>query len=185
MSELAHDVFDNDDRAVDDQSEINRAQTHQVAGDAEAFNMPVSANRNESGIAAATMSAARQLPNNANKHDDHENRALEQIVLHGVDRVVDQNASGRIESESPRLRAASSEFRRDALFTRSATSRLFSPASIIVVPMTVSWPSIVAAPVRNLDPYFTSATIFDEQRLYARPEFQRQIADVLELCSRA
>src|SRR5207244_2447302 len=45
-------------------------------------------------------------------------------------------------------------------FTREATSRLFSPASIIVVPMTVSWPLSVAAPVRNLVPTFTSATSF-------------------------
>src|SRR5436190_4423283 len=31
------------------------------------FNMPVTANRNESGMAAVTMSAARQLPSNTSK----------------------------------------------------------------------------------------------------------------------
>ena len=51
--------------------------------------------------------------------------------------------------------------------------------------MTVSWPFIVAAPVRNFVPIFTSATILDEQRLHAGAEFHRQIADVLELCHAA
>ena len=36
LAKLAHDVFHNHDRAIDDQAEINRAETHQVAGDAEA-----------------------------------------------------------------------------------------------------------------------------------------------------
>src|SRR6266699_3597649 len=44
-------------------------------------------------------------------------------------------------------------------FIRSAISRLFSPASIIVVPMTVSAPSIVAAPVNDVLPFVSAAFI--------------------------
>ena len=41
--------------------------------------MPVSAKRNESGMAEATMSAARQLPSRRQQHGHHEHRAFEQI----------------------------------------------------------------------------------------------------------
>ena len=36
LSKLADDVLHDDDRAIDDQAEVHRAETHQVAGDAEA-----------------------------------------------------------------------------------------------------------------------------------------------------
>ena len=115
------------------------------------FNMPVTANRNESGMAAVTMSAARQLPSNTSK------TAMTKIVLSNkLFRTVWIVLLIRIErSYCGRICTLSGSFSwisdRRAL-TRSAISRLFSPASIMVVPMTVSWPSIVAAPVRNRDP---------------------------------
>ena len=37
LAELANDVFHNDDCAINDEAEINRAQAHQVAGDAQAL----------------------------------------------------------------------------------------------------------------------------------------------------
>ena len=41
--------------------------------------MPVIAKSNESGMANATMSAARQLPKQKQQHDHDKNRALEEI----------------------------------------------------------------------------------------------------------
>ncbi len=42
--------------------------------------------------------------------------------------------------------------------TRSDTTRLFSPSSMMAVPMTTSSPFSVAAPVRSSRPSTTSAT---------------------------
>ena len=61
-------------------------------------------------------------------------------------------------------------------FTRSATSRLFSPASIMVVPMTVSWPLSVAAPVRNLVPVLTSATSLTSSGFTPAPNLSGRLA---------
>ena len=61
-------------------------------------------------------------------------------------------------------------------FTRSATSRLFSPASIMVVPMTVSWPLSVAAPVRNFVPMFTSATSLTSSGFTPAPNLSGRLA---------
>ena len=36
QTELPHDIFHDDHRAVDDESEIDRAQAHQISGNAEA-----------------------------------------------------------------------------------------------------------------------------------------------------
>jgi hypothetical protein len=54
-------VLDDDDRAVDDQAEVDRAQRHEVAAHL-VCTMPVAVMSIESGIASAQMSAARQLP---------------------------------------------------------------------------------------------------------------------------
>ena len=50
-----------DDRAVHDEAEVERTETHQIAADL-APTMPVMVNSMESGIASAMMSAARMFP---------------------------------------------------------------------------------------------------------------------------
>ena len=87
---MADDVLHHHHRAINDEAEINRAQAHQVAGHADSRTMPVRANSNDSGIASATMSAARQLPSSGKQHDHHEQRALEQILLHRGNGAVHQ-----------------------------------------------------------------------------------------------
>jgi hypothetical protein len=72
--------------------------------------MPVSAKSIESGIASATMNAARQLPkSNANRDDHDQQRALEQIPLHGVHCAVHQVGAIVERTHHRRLAAASLE----------------------------------------------------------------------------
>jgi hypothetical protein len=68
QTQLAHDVFHDDDCAINDETEIDRAQTHQISRNAEARH-PVMA---KSGGAVATISAARRLrAEPAHHHDQH------------------------------------------------------------------------------------------------------------------
>ena len=64
-ADVPHAVLDHHHRAIDDHAKIDRPQAQQAGGDAEPQH-PQKANSIESGMATATISAARRLPRKAN-----------------------------------------------------------------------------------------------------------------------
>ena len=88
-AELAHDIFHDDDRAINDEAEINRAETHQIAGDAE---LPHAGERKEErerdggGDDEGRAPVAEQQEEN----HDHQHRAFEEVFLHGPDGPADE-----------------------------------------------------------------------------------------------
>jgi hypothetical protein len=65
FGEAAKRILDDDDRTVDDQPEVERAQTHQVARHAQPVHAGAVINM-VIGMTAAVMSAARILPSSRN-----------------------------------------------------------------------------------------------------------------------
>ena len=145
--------------------------------------MPVRAKRNDRGMAQATMSAARQLPSRS-RSTTITSTAPSDRFFSTVPMVwpmrMDRSYCVWISTPAGSLVWISAS----RALTRPATSRLFSPASIMVVPMTVSFPSKVAAPVRNLVPTFTSATSFTRSGLTAPPNFSGRSAMSSTVCTR-
>ena len=89
IAKPAHDVFHDDDRAINDESKINRAQAHQVAGDAEsrhADEREKKRKRNCRGHDKRRAPVAKRCQQN----NDNEHRALEQIVFYGADGAINQ-----------------------------------------------------------------------------------------------
>ena len=88
-AELPHDVFHDDDRAINDEAEINRAQAHQVAGDAK---VPHARERKEEGERNGGGHDERRAPvaKQQEEHHDDQHRALEEVLLHGPDGPTDE-----------------------------------------------------------------------------------------------
>jgi hypothetical protein len=141
--------------------------------------MPVIAKSIESGIAVATISAARQLPSRPMRI------AITRIApsrrFFSTVRMVEFTRSVRLYIVSTSMPAGSfawSSSMRSC--TRPETSRLFSPISMRAEPSTASAPSCVAEPVRTPEPMPTSATSLTRSVPARAPgEPDRQIADFL------
>jgi hypothetical protein len=66
VAEMADDVLDHDDRAVDDHAEVQRAEREQVGGDV-ARSRQMEAKSSANGMVMATMMAPRTLPRKRNR----------------------------------------------------------------------------------------------------------------------
>ena len=118
-------------RAVDDQAEVDRAEAHQVAGDP-GMHHADDAPSIESGIASATISPARRLPSSTSSTTMTSTAALEQVLRHGARSRARSGRRGRRRRRSSTPSAAGSgSIASTFAFTRSTTSREFSPSSIM------------------------------------------------------
>ena len=79
-------------RAVDQQAEVDRAQAHQVAGDAEAATMAAVAPSIESGMTLATSRPARQAAEQSEQHQHHQQAALDQVLADRPEGAAHQHA---------------------------------------------------------------------------------------------
>ena len=88
-AELAHDIFHDDDRAINDEAEINRAETHQIAGDAE---LPHAGERKEERERDGGGDDEGRAPvaEQQEEHYDHQHCAFEEVFLHGPDGPADE-----------------------------------------------------------------------------------------------
>ena len=92
LGEPAQAILDDDDRAIDDQAEVERAEAHQVgrnpvlhhAGDGHQHGQ-----RNDRRSDQCGSDVAKQHEQN----DDNEQRALDQIRSHGLDGAVDERGA--------------------------------------------------------------------------------------------
>ena len=91
-AESAQAVFDDDHGAVDDQTEIERTQTHEIAAD-RLPTMPLIVNNIDNGITNAVISAARKLPSNANNTAITSTAPSNRFFLHGLDGFVHQRGA--------------------------------------------------------------------------------------------
>ena len=67
VGDVADAVLDHDDRAIDDHAEVDGPEADSRLAAMPNRNMPEKANSIDSGMASATMAAARRLPRNANR----------------------------------------------------------------------------------------------------------------------
>ncbi len=84
-----HHAFHHDHRAVHDQTEVQRAHAHQVGalpGQYHAANGEEQCERDHTGHDEARAPVAQQQ----HQHRDHDQRAHQQVVLHGADGLVHQ-----------------------------------------------------------------------------------------------
>ena len=119
--------------------------------------MPITANRNDSGITSAVIAAARMLPSSRNSTTMTSSapsvRFLATVLTVELTSTLrSSTGSATMPGGSERLTSV----RRSA--AASATVRLLPPAIINAVPSTASWPSRVAAPSRGACPMPTLAT---------------------------
>ena len=155
-------VLDDDQRAIDDEPEVERPKAHEIAADLlldHAGEGGEQRQRNDE----CGQQRRTQIAEKHEQHDDHEQRTFEEILLHRRDRLVDEYRAvvDRIGFD-PGWQSLVDLRQRSA--TRSDTVRLFSPMSINAVPSTVSSPSSVAAPVRSSLPIPTCGNIADGHR---------------------
>ena len=119
--------------------------------------MPIALINSDKGITSAAMSAARQLPSRANRMTTTSS-APSARFLATVEIVAttscERSRVGTTVMPAGRVLAISFSF----VPTACATVRLLAPTSIRALPTTVSWPSRLAAPVRNSPPTLTFAT---------------------------
>ena len=89
MRQLANAVLDHDDRAVDNQPEIDRSQTHQTgcyAGEPHHVGGEQHRQRNRQ----SNNDAGAKVAQHQQQHDDYQHAALSQIRKHGFQRASDQ-----------------------------------------------------------------------------------------------
>ena len=89
----------------------------------------------DSGITAATISAARTSRRNTNSTSDDEQRPFDQVLPHRVRRAVD-DLGLVVERHDRSPPAASATISAIRAFTRSPTSLPFSPLSMMTMPAT-------------------------------------------------
>jgi hypothetical protein len=166
FGEAAQRILDDDDRAIDDQPEIERAQAHQIARDAE----PVHArcrhqhgDRDDRGGDERRADIAEQQE----QHDDDEQRAFDQVLLDRRDGRIDQLGAviDRLGEHVGRQRLVDLV---ELLGRTVATMRLFSPTSISTVEITASDPMRLPEPVRTAPPITTWPTSFTRTGTPAR-----------------
>ena len=152
-SQAVDGVLHHHDRAVDDHSEVDRAQAHQVRADAEqphAEKADQHRERNDRG----GDDRRPQVAEKQQQHDRHENEAFEQVLLDGVNRAVDHEG---LIVERNDLHARRQPQAAIFSFTRSISCLPFSPFSMMTMPDTVS-PLRSVAPAGGAEPMRTSAT---------------------------
>ena len=84
MRKPPHRVFDHDDRPIDDHSEIECAQAHQVGRHACTSPFQRKPNSIESGMIATTMKAARKSPRKQREGPADQNPGLQKIAGDGM-----------------------------------------------------------------------------------------------------
>ena len=89
FTEPADDVFHHHHRAINDEAEVNRAQAHQVAGDAEPHH---AGHGQQHGERNGERNDDRRAPvaQQREEDDDHQQRALDEVRLDGADGGVDE-----------------------------------------------------------------------------------------------
>src|SRR5215475_2045609 len=89
FSHSPHGVFGHDHSAVHDQPEVDRAETHQVAGDVEEAHEARGDQHRERDHRRGEQRAA-PVAEQQDEDEDDDQRALDQVLGYGVDRAVDE-----------------------------------------------------------------------------------------------
>ena len=111
--------------------------------------MPEKANSIDSGMASATISAARRLPRNRNSTATTSSPPSNRLLAHRVDDVVDQLGAVVDRSRPSTFGGSVALISSSLSFSAQVTSWLFSPMSMKPRPSTTSpLPSAVTAPRR-------------------------------------
>jgi hypothetical protein len=157
MGKPPHAVLHDHHGAVDDDAEVQRPQAHQVGAD------PV---RHHAGEGEQHRQRDHQggddrradVAEEQEQDCDHQQGALDQVLLDRVDGLVDQDGAviDRLRHHAGWQGAV--DLVKTCRATACETVRLFSPISMNTVPSTTSRPFSVAAPVRSSRPRPTSAT---------------------------
>ena len=92
VAEVADDVFDHDDRAVDDHAEVERAEREQVGGNVAQVEADGGEEQRERHGERDDERAAH-VAEEEEQDDDDEDDALGQVLEHGVGGVVEQIAA--------------------------------------------------------------------------------------------
>ena len=146
--------------------------------------MTLAAKSIDSGIASATIRPPRMLPSSTSRIDDDQHAALDQVVQHRVEGLVDQVGAVVERLDRHARRAGSSGARRSRALTSSTTRRPFSPMSIITSPVTISpWPSRVTSPARIIGAGWTLRHVADRHRdaVALVDDDRRDVLDVVRL----
>ena len=179
LSKLADDVLHDDDRAIDDQAEVHRAETHQVSGDAEARHArerEQKRKRDRRGDDERRAPVAQQRK----QHGDHQHRAFEKIGFDRVDGAVDKLRAVVLDLNFHavgQLGLNLGDARLDPLgdFAAVLAGEHHRRAD----------DRLVAVERGRAGAEFGSGLylghVFDEQRLDAGAEFERQVGDVLRV----
>ena len=177
LSKLADDVLHDDDRAIDDEAEVDRAETHQVSGDTEARHAgerEQERERDRRGDDERRAPVAEQHE----QHDDDEHRAFEQIGFDRVDGAVDELRAVVLDLDFHAV---------GQLGLNLGDARLHALGHFAAV--------LAGEHHRRADDRLVAVErgragaelrsglhfghVFDEQRLHAGAEFERQVGDVL------
>ena len=89
VGEMANDVFDHHDGAVDDHAEVERAKGEQVGGDVAEVETDGGEQQRE-GNGEGDDDGAADIAEEEEEDDGDEDHALGEVVFDGFDRVVDQ-----------------------------------------------------------------------------------------------
>jgi hypothetical protein len=89
FGEQAQAVLDHHDRPIDDQPEVERAQTHQIARHSDRVH-PADGDEERERDDDRDDQCGAPIPHHEQQHERDEQRALAQIVLDGRDRAIDQ-----------------------------------------------------------------------------------------------
>ena len=133
------------------------------------------AKRNESGMASATMRAARQLPNRRSRTTTTSTAPSKRLCF----TVSIVRSTTSLRAYWMRISRSAGSFLPSSLSfssTRLLMMRLFSPTSIITVPSTASSPFSTAHPVRTLLPMLTSARSFTRSGSMPAANFTGRLA---------
>ncbi len=104
--EPAQAVFDDDDGAVDDQAEVERAEAHEIAADP-ALDHAGDREQHRERDHERGDERRTQVAEQREQHDDHEDRAFDQVRAHRRDGLVDERRAvvDGVEPQAWRQRA--------------------------------------------------------------------------------
>src|SRR3546814_2482508 len=89
LGKPAQRVFDNDDGAIDDQTEVQGAKAHQIGRDASTKHPEAGQNHGDRDDQSRDQRRA-EVSEQHEEHDDDQNRALQQVIGNRLDRRIDQ-----------------------------------------------------------------------------------------------
>ena len=89
LRESANTVLNDDDRAVDDEAEVERTETHEVRADA-ALNHARDRHEHRNWNNSGSQDCRAQVPHQEEQHDDDEQRAFGQIRADRNERLIDE-----------------------------------------------------------------------------------------------